>query len=137
MLNYCCHLCDRPFPEGRCFRFTDASGPGLDFSLEFCSDLCLRAFIDRNQQVIDERRRGACAEGHHRTPGWPGHATWTADPDDPYCDAQFWECTKGCGHIQRHPGYGINEAIYERLGPVEFAKYLKDPAGYQRPEPPR
>jgi hypothetical protein len=131
-MTYRCHVCDRPFPQGGRYLFTVRTA-GPDFSFAFCSYLCLRAWTDRNQQAMDERRRSACTEGHHRTPGWPGIAQWSPDPDDPYGDAQLWECTKGCGHIQRHPGYGINKAIHDRLGPEEFAKYRKDPANYRPP----
>ncbi|MBO2461505.1 hypothetical protein [Actinomadura violacea] len=97
---------------------------GPDHSFEFCSRACLDPWMARDQDQMQARRVSACAQGYHRPPGWPGHARWSRDPDDPYGDAALWECTKGCGHQQRSAGYGIGKAIYDHLGPAEHARWL-------------
>lgn len=77
---------------------------------------CGTAWLQDDDGVIYELRTKACADGYHRYPG-----DWTPDRSDPFGDASFWTCTKGCGHIQRHPGYGIGRAIAEREGSLFHA----------------
>lgn len=118
-----CYVCDRPPPTPHRVRCTVRS-VGPDHTFEFCSRECLGSWLARDQERMAARRVSACAEGYHRAPGWPGHARWSRDPDDPYGDAALWECTKGCGHQQRSAGYGIGKAIYDHLGPAEHARWL-------------
>ena len=73
--------------------------------------VCCDAWIAGDRAMLKALRLAACAEGHHQFPG-----RWTTDPADPHGDASFWDCEKGCGHRQTHPGYGIGKAIAEMSG---------------------
>lgn len=72
---------------------------------------CAAAWLDGDVEALGAYGREACAQGFHRSPGGRWTTEWTRDPVDPYGDAKFWECIRGCGHVQRHPGYGIGRAI--------------------------
>ena len=98
-----CHLCQGPI-LGVVNRFINER-PG--WSWEFDADgPCLQAWL-HDRPALTALKLAACRNGYHESPGW------SPDPSDPYGDAGIWECAKGCGHIQRHPGYGTQRAIHE------------------------
>jgi hypothetical protein len=71
---------------------------------------CATAWLDGDAEALAAYGRQACAQGFHRSPGQYS-TEWTRDPADLYGDASFWECIRRCGHVQRHPGYGIGRSI--------------------------
>jgi hypothetical protein len=105
----CCHFCAAPVPDDQRLVFT-ATGTLNDYE-RIAHRRCWEVAVWLpDSEALAEIRRQACAQGYHQSPGW-GSCEWTLDPADPYGDAAYWECVHGCGHIQRHPGYGINRAI--------------------------
>lgn len=101
-----CKLCDAPTTDN----VTAWLGDSVYREYEQVHRVCCDAWVRRDTETLARLRKEACEAGHHR---WPGQ--WTTDSADPYGDAQFWECTKGCGHVQRHPGYGHKRAVAEML----------------------
>lgn len=101
-----CFVCDAPTTDG-----TRGVFPGGDRYVHLA---CYRAWADEDAEALARLRKEACGADHHRFPG-----RWTRDPADPYGDAQFWECAKGCGHVQRHPGYGHGRSVAEMLAHEE------------------
>jgi hypothetical protein len=99
-----CHLCQGPI-LGVIHRFAEERLGGV-WSFEADGD-CLDAWL-HDGPALAELRLAACRNGYHEFPG-----RWSRDPGDPYGDAGMWECKKGCGHIQRHPGYGTQRSIHE------------------------
>ncbi|WP_149264257.1 hypothetical protein [Actinomadura sp. K4S16] len=83
---------------------------------------CVRAVLDADAMELARVWGEACAAGYHEFPG-----QWTRDPSDPYDDARYWVCARGCGHVQRHPGYGHGRilAIIELFTSDEFDRYLE------------
>lgn len=98
-----CWLCDGPLAEAQ--RIVLTLGGHHERNAH---RVCGEAWIGHDRMALDGLRAGACAAGHHRYPG-----RWEADPVDPYGDARVWHCAKGCGYIQRHPGYGVGRQIHE------------------------
>lgn len=92
-----CDLCDAPIPSGERVVLTVVGQPDRRVHRR-----CAHADLAELAQI----RAEACQQGHHRSP-----RQWTRDPADPYGDAMFWECVRGCGYVKRHPGYGIGKMI--------------------------
>lgn len=69
-------------------------------------DRCIEARVAGDAEAEQRLREEACAAGYHLFPG-----RWQRDPADPHGDASYWDCAKGCGHRQAHPGYGVGAAI--------------------------
>lgn len=97
-----CALCDAPMTDG-----VRGVLPGGE---RYVHPACYRAWAYDDTEALARLRKEACEAGHHRFPG-----RWTPDPADPYGDAQYWECAKGCGHVQQHPGYGHGRMVTEML----------------------
>lgn len=101
-----CETCAAPAEPNRPLRtYIGAGAFGGEIRLRNHAD-CADAWRRQDADRLAALRAAACNAGHHRFPG-----RWTRDPADPTMDASFWKCASGCGHIQRHPGYGIGAAI--------------------------
>ena len=98
---------DNPWPEDRFY-----GGPAL------AHETCCEAWYRADTARLASLKAEACRAGHHRSPG-----RWTRDPADPYGDAQYWDCVKGCGHRATHPGYGIGRAIADLTRPGQMALF--------------
>lgn len=112
-----CRLCDGPTnypaPRGTKADYYAAAVAGWHEIAGPVHCRCAAAWLNGDVEALAAFGREACAQGFHRSPGGPCSTEWTRDPADPYGDARFWECVRGCGHVQRHPGYGIGRAIAE------------------------
>ena len=117
-----CWICDAPIPDRQ---YVCLAQQGVMGEIERHTDrACAEAWNNQDSATLKQRQAAACAAGHHCYPG-----AWSADPADPYGDARLWECTKGCGHVQRHPGYGMGRFLAEHgigAAPVVTADALFD-----------
>lgn len=98
-----CWVCDAPAPKPVSFVLVGV----FDHEVK-AHQRCVDAYVDRDRETIARLRAEACSNGHHRFSG-----RWEKDSADPYGDAALWRCAKGCGHIQRHPGYGIGRFLHD------------------------
>jgi hypothetical protein len=102
-----CWLCRAPITGEPPSVVNHVSWPSEDTKAHGkCADAWLNCAADALKSFRDE----ACAAGHHRYPG-----AWSADPADPFGDAGMWECAKGCGFVQRHPGYGVGRVLADLI----------------------
>lgn len=101
-----CTLCDAPTTDN----VYGVLGWSAYKKTEPVHRVCWDAWMSHDREALARLRKEACEAGHHRFPG-----RWTPDPADPYGDAVYWECEKGCGHVQRHPGYGHGRMVAEML----------------------